>query len=137
MGSLWRKARWDDFDDETYRAEVHRCLVAVTIATEGDRSAVMRSPLEYDRRTDRNSFLGRRLIGDVRLSTGKQLLCGDRLHPSRELPDVDAFNDHARRPVPFQCMFWRCPLAEPFNARLLPKSPLMDIPGASMNLWGD
>ena len=84
---------WNDFDDNAYRIEVIRCLVEVTIATEADRSAVMRAPLEYDRRTNRNRFLGRKVNANVMLSTG-QLLCHDRLHPPHELRDVDDFNDH-------------------------------------------
>jgi hypothetical protein len=61
------------------------------------------------------------------------LLPGDRLHPSRSLRDV---GDFELRPVPpggFDCVFWR---VNDYNtARLLHKSPLMDIPGVGMETY--
>ena len=53
---------------------------------------------------------------------------GDRLEPSSELPDVDTFNV---QPCPFKSVFHT---AGP-NSRVLHISPLLSIPGVSLDTW--
>ena len=53
---------------------------------------------------------------------------GARLEPSAELPDVSLFET---KPTPFRCLFY---IAGP-HARVLHKSPLLEIPGLSLDSW--
>jgi hypothetical protein len=127
-----------NFTTADYRQLVDQCSVGdmwdaqcVTIQNAADVRAILRRDggcLEYDRR--KQGLFGRRLLGDVTLSSGVQLLAGDRLHPSRTLRDVGAFE---HEPTPFQCRFWR--VGNIKTARLLHHSPLMDIPGVGMESY--
>jgi len=59
-----------------------------------------------------------------------QLIRGDRLEPSIEIPDVADF-DH--KDPPFKATFWNT--SDPQSLRLLHESPLMWINGVTFMMW--
>ena len=79
--------------------------------------------LAYDKRS--NGSHGLALLGDVALDGGVRLCVGDRLEPSKSLPDVNAFLDLAV--FPKQVTFWR-PAAETLSRH---RNPLFQIVGVT------
>jgi hypothetical protein len=127
-----------NFTTADYRQLVAQCSVGdqwndqyVTIQNNADVRAILNiggGCLQYDHR--KQGLLGRRLMRPVTLSSGVELLAGDRLHPCRTLRDVANFEF---QPTPFLCRFWR--VGRMKSARLLHHSPLMDIPGVGMESY--
>jgi hypothetical protein len=117
----------DTFTDDMYRDLVAACSIVVQISDPSDVKLVIDAGLDFAKK-----HLGRTLRRHVVLSSGARLLPGDRLHPSRSLRDVADF-ERMRPFRPFTCVFWR--VANPKTARLLHRSPLMDIPGVGMHSY--
>ena len=97
---------------------------------QADVRAIIRSPLELDSR-QRNGFGEGSWGSDIMLSSGQQLFCNDRLHPSVELFD-DA--DFETRPVPFSCEVWRLG-RQPAGDRLQHATPLLRVECLILESW--
>ena len=117
----------DTFTTAQYRELVTACSAVVKLSNASDiRNILSEGRLTYDHRKV-NGYLGRRLCKAVTLTSGDQLFPGDRLHPSRLLRDVADFESLVVPAEGLDVLFWRVP--RPKTARLLHRSPLMDLPG--------
>ena len=110
-----------EFTDADYHAEVRRCTIQITVSGPDVRDAIAQN-LTYD-----SKCLGRCVVKDMHYLG---LRAGDRLCPTPQLADVASF---AEIPLPMDIEFWRC---NPVDDRILGKSPLMLIEGASTDLYG-
>ncbi len=84
-------------------------------------SMQMRSKI-YQKLVYKKKFRGRALIADIPEFGLKK---GSRLIPTKDLPDVAAFE---RMALPFSCSWW----IAPEDARLVHDCPLLELPGVGL-----
>ena len=109
-------------EDADYDLACGACETTIVLEF-SDHKKICEVGLAYDKRS--NGSHGLALLGDVALDVGVRLCVGDRLEPSKSLPDVNAFLDLAV--FPRQVTFWR-PAAETLSRH---RNPLFQIVGVT------
>jgi len=95
--------QWHLRDGPSYDTSCSRCEVRVTLSTPHDMDSLLDS-LRYRQPAKNPPRLGGRLIvADVKIND-VQLLVGDRLEPSRDLPDP---HNLEKSRLPIAIVFWR------------------------------
>ena len=98
MGNTAVSLRWDLTSDEDYYAACARCEIKVTVATESERSRIIRV-LRYDKHPD--GARGRALVQEI---PEMNLAQGDRVEPGGSLSEVGELEDVE---LPALVVFWR------------------------------
>ena len=111
---------WDNFDANDHLEQIRQHTITITVPTEHAKTRIARH-LEYGSAT-----LGRAITDNL---DDLGLQAGDRLDPSPLLRNVDLFEGLV---PPFAILFWR---GGP-DDRVFHESPLMGIPGVSLQLYG-
>ena len=122
---FFQRSTIDDGSFATYTVDLwvedrDRCRIDVCVQTPEMHSDLKRA-LRY-----RRNFLGRGLKEHL---DAYSLRRGDRLEPTKGLPDVAQFESMV---PPFWVVFWRCTDED----RLIHESPLFTIPGLSVQSQG-
>jgi len=94
--------QWQLRSNLMFEQACRKCEIRVTLLTQADRITLLRS-LRWRKATKPVPIGGRIMVDDVNIG-GVQVLAGDRLEPSTELPDTCALE---RSPVPINIILWR------------------------------